>query len=116
MLCHFIGDYTHFSTKTMLDAKRIGSPVWPILTHALVHASLMLILLSLYGGSNAVLAICFSIELLSHWVIDILKGKTNVWMPVFANPANKEHWYLFGFDQLCHQLMIIVIWVIITCK
>ncbi len=75
-LCHFLADYTHLSTKWMLDAKRIGKPLWPILCHAGNH--------------------------------DVLKGKCNVWFPSAANPANKLHWILFGFDQFLHAVVIIL--------
>ena len=49
------------------------------------------------------------IELISHFIIDIWKGRMNVWFPKLQNPATKLHWYIFGFDQFLHQLVIIFI-------
>ena len=45
--CHFLADYTHLSTSWMLDAKRLGKPLYPIFQHALVHAILMFLSLNL---------------------------------------------------------------------
>ncbi|MEO6902401.1 MAG: hypothetical protein ABI315_04515 [Bacteroidia bacterium] len=39
--CHFLADFTHLSTNWMLSAKRLGKPLFPILSHAAVHAALM---------------------------------------------------------------------------
>ncbi len=40
-ICHFLADYTHLSTNWMLNAKRLGKPLHPILIHAMVHTLLM---------------------------------------------------------------------------
>jgi hypothetical protein len=105
-ICHFIGDYTHFSTGTMLSAKRIGKPLLPIFKHAAVHACLMGPLLVLCAHNWYWLVL---FELVTHFIIDVLKGRLNGWFPKLSNPANKFHWYIFGADQFLHQLVIIII-------
>lgn len=107
---HYFADYSHLSTSWMLSAKRIGYPLYPIFIHAFIHASLMLAVASLYQLGNVVMLQMFLLQLLSHFVIDVLKGRMNVWYPEVANPGNKVHWYIFGFDQLLHHLVIIGMW------
>ena len=107
-ICHFLADYTHLSTAWMLNAKRLGKPLYPIFTHAFIHASLMLALLALvFGFSGFKLAALFGFQLVTHFLIDIWKGRMNGWFPILQSPANKWHWIVFGFDQLLHALVII---------
>jgi len=121
-IAHYIGDYSHLSTNWMLSAKRIGKPYLPIAAHALAHACLMTFICNIYTAlpmMNYKYDNCdsvFLIQLSTHFAIDVLKGKCNVWFPSFANPANKAHWYVFGFDQLLHQIVIIGIWYFVTNK
>lgn len=106
--CHWLGDYTHLSNKWMLDAKKLGTPLFPIFTHALIHATLFFfVVLFLFSLKSATFA--FLIQLLSHFIIDVLKGKINYKLPKLQNPANKFHWWVFGIDQYFHQLFIIII-------
>lgn len=104
-ICHYIADYTPLSTSWMLNAKRFGTPLFPILIHALVHASLMGLVLYIIGANNYVQLFC--IQLITHFLIDVFKGKMNYWFDVFQSPINKAHWMLFGFDQLLHSLVLI---------
>lgn len=113
-ICHYLADYTHLSTKWMLDAKRIGSPWTPILTHAFIHAALMAIPIAFLVHGFFVQVILFCLQLNTHFVIDVLKGKCNVWFPAVSDPKNKSHWYIFGFDQLLHQLVILTMWYLST--
>jgi hypothetical protein len=107
-ICHFLVDYTHLSTAWMLNAKRLGKPLYPIFTHAFIHASLMLVLLALvFGFSGFKLAALFGFQLITHFLIDVWKGRMNGWFPTLQSPANKWHWIVFGFDQLLHALVII---------
>lgn len=107
-ICHFLADYTHLSTSWMLNAKRLGKPLYPIFTHAFIHASLMLVLLALvFGFSGFKLASLFLFQLITHFLIDVWKGKMNSWFPTLQSPANKWHWIIFGLDQLLHALVII---------
>jgi len=117
LLCHWAADFTHLSTSEMLNAKRIGSPLFPIFKHALVHACLVLITIGFYPQNMNIVNIlfiflvfkCTLIELASHFLIDTLKGRLNIWFPSVANPKNKIHWYIFGLDQLAHIYIIILI-------
>lgn len=120
-ICHWLGDYTHLSTKRMLDAKRIGNPLLTILSHAATHAGLMGLTLAIYIKKVDVdmetlmmWSIVILIQLVSHFIIDVLKGKLNIWFPRVSNPSNKAHWYVFGLDQLLHQLIIILMAYLIT--
>ena len=107
-ICHFLADYTHSSTAWMLNAKRLGKPLYPIFTHAFIHASLMLVLLALvFGLSGFKLGTLFGFQLITHFLIDVWKGRMNGWFPTLQSPANKWHWIVFGFDQLLHALVII---------
>ena len=111
---HYIGDYTHLSTAKMLAAKRVGSPLLPILEHAMAHTILMSIVFAFFLNDvkfgSGLFFIFLGIELASHFAIDVLKGKCNIWFPQAAYPTNKSHWYIFGFDQFLHQLVIALIW------
>lgn len=116
-VCHYFADYTHLSTNWMLSAKRTGSPMFPIFCHALVHALLMGIVIAVYlkiktglpifGDTYDLTDTAITFQLVTHFFIDTLKGKLNVCFPEMANPANKIHWYVFGADQLLHQLVIL---------
>jgi hypothetical protein len=107
--CHFLADYTWLSTSWMLNAKRFGKPIYPIFVHAFIHASLMLVVLSLgFGQSGLKLLLLFLFQLITHWLIDIWKGRMNIWFPKLQNPANKEHWIIFGFDQYLHAAVIVI--------
>ena len=105
--CHFLADYTHLSTSWMLNAKRLGTPLYPIFVHATVHASFMAIVLSLFGITGYIFLTLFIFQLLTHFAIDTLKGRMNGWFPKLQSPANKWHWVVFGADQFLHSLVII---------
>jgi len=105
-LLHWAADYTHLSTNWMLSAKRLGKPMFPILAHAGVHAMLMgLAILVLHGVDLALQLALF--QLVTHFLIDLLKGRMNGWFPKLQSPANKFHWWVFGADQYLHQLVLI---------
>ncbi len=105
-VCHWIGDYTQLQTPWMLRAKMIGSPLFPIFVHALTHALLMGAVLWFYTEGR-LLAELFVFQLVSHFLIDVWKGKMNIWFPTLKNPMNQSHWVIFGIDQLLHQLVIV---------
>jgi hypothetical protein len=105
-ICHWLADYTHLSNTWMLNAKRLGTPLLPILTHAMVHTLLMGIFLGCMGISNAIFLM--GIQLITHFIIDVWKGRMNGWFPALQSPAIKWHWVVFGFDQLLHTFVIII--------
>jgi hypothetical protein len=117
-ICHWLADYTHLSTAEMLGAKRLGTPLFPIFKHALVHAFLMGVFLRFFVFGNwhnsqhvfSILDkvdILMAFQLITHFLIDLWKGRMNGWFPTLQSPANKWHWIVFGFDQLLHALVII---------
>lgn len=110
LICHYFADYTHLSTNFMLSAKRFGKPLFPIFIHALVHGILMLVVMLILINLDIKIVYAFIFQVITHFIIDTLKGRINLWFPSVQNPANKFHWYVFGFDQLLHQLVIILMW------
>lgn len=112
-ICHFLADYTHLSTAWMLNAKRLGRPLFPIFCHAWMHAILMGFFLIVYSNHISTIEhnAWFSVvgfQTLSHFLIDVWKGRMNGWFPTLQNPANKWHWVVFGFGQLLHAIVIIL--------
>lgn len=101
VICHFLADFTHLSTRWMLSAKAIGSPLFPILCHAAIHGALI--------GIVSCNPICAVVVLVSHFLIDMMKGKLNVWFPSLKSPSNIWHWYIFGLDQMLHILIILTL-------
>lgn len=112
--CHWAADYTHLSTKWMLSAKRFGKPLKPILAHATVHAILFgLAVTFLHGFKGGLIA--FSLQLPTHFLIDVWKGRMNVWFEELQKPTNIYHWWVFGADQYLHQAVIIATTYFICC-
>jgi hypothetical protein len=99
LICHWLGDFSHLSTAWMLHADLHG-PLLPILAHAGVHAGLM---------SSPQIALQLALfELGTHFAIGVWKGRMTVWFLVVTSPQQKAHWYLFGFDQLLHQTIMVL--------
>jgi hypothetical protein len=108
LITHWLADYTHLSTKWMLNAKAAGRPWPPIFAHAAVHAVLVLAVLVAFVDLPRALGLAL-FQLVSHFLIDLGKGKISVCFPVLKNPCNQWHWYLFGLDQLLHQIVLVII-------
>lgn len=106
-ICHWLADYTHLSTAEMLGAKRLGTPLFPIFKHALMHTLLMFAFLGFANLGSEKLVLLSTFQLVTHFLIDTWKGRMNGWFPALQSPANKWHWIVFGFDQLLHALVII---------
>jgi hypothetical protein len=107
-ICHWLADYTHLSTVRMLNAKRLGKPFGPIAEHALVHSLLMSFVLLPFIGYTPLWSCLVIFQFLTHFSIDVWKGRMNGWFPALQSPANKWHWIIFGFDQLLHAIVIIL--------
>ena len=105
--CHWAADFTHLSTKWMYCAKKFGRPFLPIAAHAGVHTLLFFITIWILHSFEMGL-IAAAIQWPTHFAIDVWKGKMNDWFPDLQNPSNKFHWWVFGFDQYLHQVVIIV--------
>lgn len=106
-ICHFLADYTHLSTDWVLKAKRLGKPLFPIFIHAATHALLMSLVLGWFIGITNDWACLVLFQWISHFLIDVWKGRMSGWFPSLQSPANKWHWVVFGLDQLLHALVII---------
>ncbi|MEO8761862.1 MAG: DUF3307 domain-containing protein [Bacteroidia bacterium] len=104
--CHFLADYTHLSTNWMISAKGLGRPLFPIIAHASVHALLMGITLTLFGIRGNILWQLIVFQLVTHFLIDVWKGRMNGWFPSLQSASNKWHWVIFGFDQFLHAIVI----------
>jgi hypothetical protein len=110
LFCHFLADFSHLIRPEMLKAKMNGTPLLPILYHAIVHGVLMFVVLAFFTEMQIVILLTI-IEIISHFVIDVWKGKMNVWFPEYSSPTKQEYWYIFGFDQFLHQAVIIyMVW------
>jgi hypothetical protein len=94
----------------MLNAKSVGKPLLPIFAHAAVHALLMAIVLAFGQITFALWFNLVMFQLLSHFLIDLWKGRMNVWFPIVQSPASKWHWILFGFDQFLHAVVICIMY------
>lgn len=105
--CHWVGDFTHASRPWMLKAKQFGTPQLPIAAHALVHAALMgLAVLAFLKPQHALVA--FVVQFVTHFVIDLLKGRVSAWVPSVRDPKGYPYWYVFGADQFAHAIVIIL--------
>lgn len=105
-ICHTIADYI-VVTPTMLAAKRFGTPIFPIINHAVVHSLLMFLCLLFFQSDLQIIVLLTIYQLITHSIIDVLKGRCNVWFPNAVNNANKLHWILFGLDQYLHYFVIV---------
>lgn len=105
IICHFLGDFV-FTNSSMLNAKQFGKPLSPIFIHAGIHGVLML-LVFLFFVDIQTAVLLGSAQWIAHFIIDVWKGKMNVWFPELADPKNKSHWIIFGFDQLLHMICIL---------
>lgn len=114
LVTHWLADYTHLSTKWMLSAKANGRPLLPILAHATVHAVLALAALLVFVEASRALPLALFL-LVSHFLIDVGKGRMNDWFPPLQSATNRCHWYVFGLDQLLHQLVIVAICAFAFC-
>lgn len=112
--CHFLADFTHLSTNDMLAAKRLGKPLYPIFVHASVHYLLMTVVMIVVAGVWVECLLAGALQLVTHFLIDVWKGRMNAWYPSLQSPGNKWHWWLFGFDQFLHTVVIILMVKILT--
>ncbi len=107
-LCHWLGDFSHLTTKWMQEAKRYGHPFEPILAHACAHGGLMCLALQLSSASQTRILWTCLFQVLMHFCIDMTKGALNGLYPSLENQREKPYWYIFGFDQFLHFFTILV--------
>ncbi len=109
LLCHYLADFC-LTWPALVRAKADAKTLWPILSHAGVHAVLMGCCLLVFGVSMELAFWLMLLELVTHFVIDTSKAAVSVKVPLFADVRQKPYWVLFGLDQLMHQLVVVVIW------
>ncbi|MCR4835875.1 MAG: DUF3307 domain-containing protein [Bacteroidaceae bacterium] len=109
LVCHYLADFC-FTTPAMIKAKADGRNPWPIMLHAGIHAGLVGICLLVWGISWKLLLILILIEFVSHFLVDTAKGLLTAHYLILTDMQKKPYWMLYGFDQLLHLLVIVMIW------
>lgn len=109
LICHYLADFC-LTWPALIRSKADGRNVWPIVLHAAVHAVLMGVCLLVFGVNTEQLFLLMSLELVTHFIIDVGKAALSVKIPLLADIKRKPYWVLFGLDQLLHQLVVAVIW------
>ena len=109
LVCHYLADFC-LTSPSMIKAKADGCNPWPILLHAGIHAGLMVLCLLVWGISWKLLLMLALVELITHFLIDTAKGQLTAYFPILADMKQKPYWMLYGFDQLLHLLVIVLIW------
>ena len=108
LVCHFLADYC-LTTPQMIEAKATGKHLPHIVLHAAVHAVLIGVVLLVFEVTFAIIAWLFALELVTHFVIDYGKGFLGRRFPSLSDNTKKAFWVLYGFDQLLHLLVIVMI-------
>jgi hypothetical protein len=104
---HWLADYTYLSTPWMLKAKKFGTPIFPIFVHASIHGALMFIILLFFTNiQTAILLAAF--QIITHFTFDTLKGRFSYWFPILQDNMKYPYWIIMGFDQLLHQVVIVL--------
>lgn len=109
LICHYLADFC-FTSPSMIRAKADGRNPWPILLHAGIHAGLVGICLLLWCVSWKSLLMLAFVEFVSHFLIDTAKGLLTAHYSILGDMQKKPYWMLYGFDQLLHLLVIVMIW------
>lgn len=111
---HWLGDFTAFATAKMHKSKAIGAPIGPIFLHACVHAGFVAVLLFIFQFNGNLILQLTLFQLVSHFLIDVTKGKLSAGFQMFRDNTTYPYWMLFGFDQFLHGVVMILIWAIAT--
>ena len=53
--------------------------------------------------------LAFTIETVTHTIIDVLKGRINDRFPVVEDTSKPVYWTIMGADQFLHQAVLIFI-------
>jgi hypothetical protein len=92
----------------MQKAKAVGKPAGPVAAHALVHAFLVGVAVTVASGAGLfVSAAATGIELVTHFGIDWGRGLLGARNPALSDPKNQLFWTVLGLDQLAHGLVLI---------
>lgn len=100
LIMHFLGDF-QFQNQIISDKKLVDKRY--LNRHILIHSSLLIIPLILTILSKNILIGITTIMgiILSHWIIDYLKGK-------YSNNNKQNELILFLIDQILHISVIII--------
>ena len=109
LLCHYLADFC-LTSPAMIRAKADGRNPWPILLHAGIHAGLVGICLLCWHSPWKPLLLLVLLELVSHFLIDTMKGRLTARFPILADMQQKPYWMLYGLDQLLHLMVLVLIW------
>lgn len=108
LFAHYLGDFTRLATARMLAAKANGGPLLPIAEHAAVHTLLVAAVLAvLVAPAWTIVAAAAAIEFLTHFAIDAARARLGVHFATLKNPDRSAFWYVMGFDQLAHTLVLV---------
>lgn len=108
LIGHFLGDFTPLSTARMLRAKAVGKPLGPIAAHAAVHAGLAAVGVGLVvAPSLGLIGVVAAVQLVSHFAIDLGRGRLMSRYAPLGDPANGSFWSVLGLDQLAHGFVLI---------
>jgi len=109
LVCHYLADFC-LTSPTMIRAKADGRNPWPILLHAGIHAGLVGICLLCWQTPWKLLLLLILLELVTHFLIDTAKGRLTANFPILSDMQQKPYWMLYGFDQLLHLVVLVLIW------
>ena len=108
LICHYLGDFC-FTSPGMIKAKADGKSPWPILLHSCIHAALVGLCLVCWQVSWKLILLMMLVEVVSHFLIDLGKGLISGHSQVLSDPKKKAYWMLYGFDQLLHLSILLLI-------
>jgi len=104
---HFLGDFTPLN-KWFVEAKRYGKPIGLVAGHGTVNGALYGLVMWLFVDWKTAL-LAFTIETITHTIIDVAKGRINRRFPIVENANKQIYWTMMGFDQLLHQAVLVFI-------
>ena len=98
-LKHFFADFVLQSGWIALGKDCRDEWFKPLAAHVAIHAGLALVIVLIVAPRLWWLAL---VDLAVHFVVD--RGKTMLGRWGRWGPDDARYWWLFGFDQLLHQL------------
>jgi hypothetical protein len=114
-VAHYLGDFTPLSTGRMLEAKAAGGPVSLIASHAGVQAVLVgIVVAAATGFEMRLVGAALAIEFLTHFAIDLARGRIGARFPKIRDSSNRSFWWALGLDQLAHYLVLLWIAAMVT--
>ena len=107
---HFLGDFTHLATARMHNAKANGGPLFDIAGHAAVHGILVgLVVALLAAPAWTIILGAVVIELVTHFGLDAARARLGRRYSALNDPRGRTFWYVLGFDQFAHGLVLVAL-------